>query len=90
MARPLVLAIDQGTTNTKALVFDQRGAVVARASRPVPIRFPRPAWVEQDLADLWRTAAEAAADCVSAVSTNGGGEIAAIGIANQRESVALW
>jgi glycerol kinase len=90
MARPLVLAIDQGTTNTKALVFDRRGAVVARASRPVPIRFPRPAWVEQDLADLWRTAVEVAADCVSAISTNGAGEIAAIGIANQRESVALW
>jgi glycerol kinase len=48
MPRDLILAIDQGTTNTKAIVIDRNGNILARASVPVEITFPHPGWVEQD------------------------------------------
>jgi glycerol kinase len=82
-----VLAIDQGTTNTKVLLFDERAAVVARASRPVPIEFPRPGWVEQDAEVIWRSVETAIADCLSSAK---GIAISAVAVTNQRESVLLW
>ncbi len=82
-----VLAIDQGTTNTKVLLFDERGDVVARASRPVDISFPRPGWVEQDAQALWRSVEEAVDECLSRA---GDRQIDALGITNQRESVLVW
>lgn len=83
----LVLAVDQGTTNTKAVLVDRAGSVRARASRPLSISFPQPGWVEQDARALWCSVAEAAAECLAMA---GGIEIAAIGISNQRESVVVW
>lgn len=92
-----VLAVDQGTTNTKVLLLDERAAVVARASRPVPIAFPQPGWVEQDGDHLWQTVIDAIDECLhSAVQAGaidaraGGDAIAAIAITNQRESVIAW
>lgn len=82
-----VLAIDQGTTNTKVLLLDERGAVVARASCPVEIRFPQAGWVEQDAAALWLTVARAIDDCLALAP---GCRVDAVGISNQRESVLLW
>ncbi len=82
-----ILAIDQGTTNTKALLFDERGQIAASASRPVPVEFPLPGWVEQDAEELWRTVVDAAGDCLAQAAA---GSPAAIGIANQRESVVVW
>jgi glycerol kinase len=82
-----VLAIDQGTTNTKVLLLDERAAVVSRAERPVSIRFPQPGWVEQDAAALWRTVEEAVDECLSGPDTV---RVDAVGIANQRESVLVW
>jgi len=79
-----ILAIDQGTTNTKALLIDRAGAIVARASRPVGIRYPQPGWVEQDAWELWRTVQETASECLA------GARPAAIAISNQRESVVVW
>ena len=82
-----VLAIDQGTTNTKALLVGETGEVIASASRPVPIEFPQPGWVEQDAAELWRSVQDAAAECLA----EAGGIIPdAIGISNQRESAIAW
>jgi glycerol kinase len=60
-----VLAIDQGTTNTKALLINRAGEIVASASRPVAIRYPEPGWVEQDALDLWRSVQEASAECLA-------------------------
>ena len=57
-----VLAVDQGTTNTKVLLFDERADVVARATRPVDIFFPQPGWVEQDALALWHSVEEAVDD----------------------------
>jgi glycerol kinase len=83
----LILAVDQGTTNTKAILIDHSGAVLARASRPLSISFPQPGWVEQDPEVLWISVREAATDCIAAV---GDAELAGIGISNQRESVLVW
>lgn len=86
MARHL-LAIDQGTTNTKVVIVDEHGRLVARASRPVPIEFPQPGWVEQDADALWQSVTGAIADCLAAASSP---VIDAIGLTNQRESVVVW
>jgi glycerol kinase len=83
----LILALDQGTTNTKAILLDRFGAVCARASRPLSISFPQPGWVEQDPEALWTSVREAAAECVAAA---GHVELAGIGISNQRESALIW
>ena len=83
----LILAIDQGTTNTKALLLDHSGAVRARASRPLAIAFPEPGWVEQDALELWRSVVEVIEDCLAQA---GAAKIAAIGVSNQRESVICW
>ena len=82
-----VLAIDQGTTNTKVLLFDDRAAVVAQASRPVAIEFPRAGWVEQDARAIWRSVEDAVADCLT---TAGAPPIGVVALTNQRESVLLW
>ena len=82
-----VLAIDQGTTNTKAFVFDERAAVTAQASRPVAIEFPRPGWVEQDAVAIWRSVEQAVDDCLA---QPGGAAVAAVAVTNQRESILLW
>ncbi len=82
-----VLAIDQGTTNTKALLIDQEGRIVASASRPLAIHFPQPGWVEQDARELWASVVDAADECLARAD---GTVPAAIGISNQRESVVAW
>ena len=88
MAREqLILAIDQGTTNTKVLLVDRAGAVRARASRPLAIGFPEPGWVEQDARALWTSVTEAARGCLARA---GEPEIAAVGVSNQRESAVVW
>ena len=58
-----VLSVDQGTTNSKALLVDPSGAVLAAASSSVGISHPRPGWVEQDAEDLWASVARAIDDC---------------------------
>jgi glycerol kinase len=87
MAKPCVLAIDQGTTNTKVLVFDEMARVVAHAGRPVAIQFPRPGWVEEDALALWRSVEEALAECLAATAAT---RIGAVAVTNQRETVLVW
>jgi glycerol kinase len=86
MARTHILAIDQGTTNTKVLMFDDAGGVVARASRPVAIAFPQPSWVEQDPDALWRSVEDGIEACLSATSLRPD----VVAVTNQRESVLVW
>jgi len=87
MTADLILAIDQGTTNTKALVVDVAGRVVASASVRVPVTFPQPGWVESDGLELWRTVERAIRGCLQGLD---GARIAAVAVANQRESVLVW
>jgi glycerol kinase len=84
---PLVLAIDQGTGSTKALLVDAGGQVVARGSSPVGQSHPRPGWVEQSPGELWASARHAVRDCVPAEL---GPRVVAVGISTQRESLVLW
>ena len=83
-----VLAIDQGTTNTKALALDPDGRIVARHSVPTPIAYPRPGWVEQSGDEIWRATTAAIDGSLSALPAPA--TIAAIGVSNQRETVLLW
>ncbi len=87
MRNKAILAIDQGTTNTKALLVDAAGVVVSRATRPLRQTFPHPGWVEQDAAAIWQSVQEAMDECLQA---SGEYELATVAITNQRESVMLW
>lgn len=86
---PMVLAIDQGTTSSRAIVFDERANVIAAAQAEFKQLYPRPGWVEHDPEAIWSTTLSTAREAVAAAEANGG-EIAAIGVANQRETVVVW
>lgn len=86
MAESYLLAIDQGTTNTKVIIVDSLGKELAQALRPVEISFPKPAWVQQDALQIWQSVTEALNDCLSKTKFT----LSAIGISNQRESVLIW
>ncbi|WP_036555329.1 glycerol kinase GlpK [Nisaea denitrificans] len=84
----LILALDQGTTSSRAIVFDANTRVAAVAQQEFPQHFPQSGWVEHDPEDLWRTTVETAREAIAKV---GGAErIAAIGITNQRETTVVW
>ena len=82
-----VLALDQGTTNTKALVINDAGTILARASVPLQTRYPQPGWAEQSATDIWQSVQSAIARVVDQVGPD---RIDAIAIANQRETLVLW
>jgi glycerol kinase len=87
--RRWILALDQGTSSSRACLVDAEGQIKAIASRPLPVSYPRPGWVEQDPEAIWQTQIEAAraglADAGVAAS-----EVAAVGITNQRETTLVW
>ena len=89
MAERYVLAIDQGTTSTRAIVFDRAGRLVAVRQREHRQHFPRPGWVEHDPEEIWAntqlTAAQVLRDAASLP-----GSVVALGIANQRETTVVW
>ncbi len=84
-----VLAIDQGTTSSRAMVFDAAGRSMAVAQREFAQHFPADGWVEHDPEDIWRDSL-AVAQGVLAKGANGPTAVAAIGIANQRETTVVW
>jgi glycerol kinase len=84
---PLVLAIDQGTTNTKALVVRADGRVLTIHSERVGIEFPRPGWAQSDAGDIWTGVERVVRRCLDDLTS---GIVVAIGVANQRESVVAW
>ena len=87
-----LLALDQGTTSSRAIAFDAQGRVAALAQREFAQHFPQPGWVEHDAAEIWATQRVVARECVRqlAVSSSEAPRIAAIGITNQRETTVLW
>jgi len=87
MNSPRILSIDQGTTNTKALLIDASGQVVYRASAPMTVSCPQPGWIEQDAGVLWRSVQAVVDDCLASPLR---GDIAALAVTNQRESVVVW
>jgi glycerol kinase len=88
-SRRYVLALDQGTSGSTALVIDAEGAVAARGYAELPQRYPQPGWVEHDPEEIWATVGEAAQRALAEARVTGG-EIAAVGITNQRETTIVW
>src|SRR3954470_11498483 len=86
---PFLLALDQGTTSSRAIVFDHAGEIRAVAQRETTQLFPQPGWVEQDPAEIWRTQLECAQQALASAGATAG-DIAAIGITNQRETTIVW
>ncbi len=83
-----ILAIDQGTTSTRAIIFDQQGVPCAEAARELPQVFPAAGWVEHDASEIWRATQDV---CRRALAQFGDvRRIAAIGLTNQRETTVLW
>ncbi|MGN0969578.1 MAG: glycerol kinase GlpK, partial [Evtepia sp.] len=84
-----LLALDQGTTSSRAILFTRGGAVVSSAQIPFPQHYPKPGWVEHDPMELLTSQLQAVAQCVEKSGVNPG-DIAAVGLANQRETAVVW
>lgn len=81
-----ILAIDQGTSSSRAIVFDREGSAVSVSQKEFTQIFPKPGWVEHDAEEIWRTELEV----VREAALKAGGKIAAVGITNQRETTVVW
>lgn len=84
-----ILALDQGTTSSRAVVFDKKGTIISVAQKEFTQIFPKPGWVEHDPDEIWSTQAGMAAEAVSKKGLKAA-QMAAIGITNQRETVVVW
>ncbi|RDU99796.1 glycerol kinase GlpK [Trinickia dinghuensis] len=84
-----ILALDQGTTSSRAMLFDRKGNVVSVAQKEFRQIYPQPGWVEHDPQEIWSTQAGVAAEAVTRAGINGT-SIASIGITNQRETTIVW
>ena len=84
-----ILALDQGTTSSRAIICDRAGSIKAVAQREFPQPFPQPGWVEHDANDIWSTQAGVAAEALAHAGLTAN-DIAAIGITNQRETTVVW
>ena len=89
MEKNYILAIDQGTTSSRAVLFDREGQFLSIAQKKTTPHFPHPGWVEQDANEIWETVKDV---IFEVLSQNGidATEVAAIGIANQRETTIVW
>ncbi|WP_312159785.1 glycerol kinase GlpK [Oscillibacter sp.] len=86
---PFVAALDQGTTSSRAILFNRAGEIVSRAQHPFRQIYPQPGWVEHDPRDIWETEKRALQEAVDAAHIDPKA-IAAIGVTNQRETTILW
>jgi glycerol kinase len=84
-----ILALDQGTSSSRSIVFDAQGRIVAMAQREFPQIYPQPGWVEHDPTDLWTTQLATAREALSNAGLTAN-DIASIGITNQRETTLVW
>jgi glycerol kinase len=84
-----ILALDQGTTSSRAILFDRRGSVRAAAQRELRQIYPQPGWVEHDPTEIWESQRDVAREAVAAAGI-APSQVAAIGIANQRETTLVW
>ncbi|KLT68419.1 MULTISPECIES: glycerol kinase GlpK [Flavobacterium] len=89
MQNKLILTLDQGTTSSRAIVFNHDGEIVSISQKPYEQIFPKPGWVEHDPNEIWSSQISVAAEVIAKVGISGR-EIAAIGITNQRETTIVW
>lgn len=87
MAQTAVLAIDEGTTNAKAVLVSESGKIIASGSAPVSTSHPQSGWVQQDADEIWRATQRAIEQCTHSAPNT---KIVALGISNQRESILIW
>jgi glycerol kinase len=85
----VILAIDQGTTGSTCLLFDERAELLGRAYREFAQHFPQPGWVEHDAREIWEVTQRVAGEALADAQVRPG-ELAAVGITNQRETVCVW
>ncbi len=88
MGDPVIVALDQGTTSTRAIVFDAKGKALAEAGRPLRQGYPADGWVEHDADEIWNACVAVLREAVD--KSGRSADVAAIGITNQRETVAIW
>lgn len=84
-----VLALDQGTTSSRAVLFNHDGNLIAMAQKPIEQHFPHPGWVEHDPSEIWYTQSSVAAEAIAKADLTGL-DVACIGITNQRETTIVW
>ncbi|HMU72877.1 MAG TPA: FGGY family carbohydrate kinase, partial [Ferruginibacter sp.] len=84
-----ILALDQGTTSSRAIIFDASGSIISMAQKEFAQLFPQPGWVEHDAGEIWSTQLGVAAEAISKAGLSPE-QIAAIGITNQRETTVVW
>ena len=89
MEKKFILALDQGTTSSRAIVFDHNGQIKSVAQKEFTQYFPQPGWVEHNPNEIWSSQASVIAEAISAIDINGL-DIAGIGITNQRETTSVW
>ncbi len=89
MSEKFILALDQGTTSSRAVVFDRRGKIISIASKEFQQVYPRPGWVEHDPMEIWGSQMEAARRALDSANLSPQ-SISAIGITNQRETTVIW
>jgi glycerol kinase len=85
----MILAIDQGTTGTTCIVFDERAEPIGRAYREITPHFPHPGWVEHDAGEIWTVTQAVTGEALADAHVRAG-ELVAVGISNQRETVCVW
>src|SRR5207245_4884927 len=84
-----VLALDQGTSSSRAILFDHGGNIVSVSQQEYPISYPQPGWVEQSAEDIWQTQSYVARDALNKIGATAS-QVAAIVISNQRETTIVW
>ncbi|PHS35802.1 MAG: glycerol kinase [Alkaliphilus sp.] len=89
MKKKFILALDQGTTSSRAIIFDHSGKIISSAQKEFTQIFPKAGWVEHDAMEIWGTQIGVAREAMETASI-GADEIAAIGITNQRETTVVW
>lgn len=87
--RKYVMALDQGTTSSRAILFNQSGEIVSTAQREFSQFYPQPGWVEHDALEIWESQLSVAREAIARANASGS-EIAAVGITNQRETTVVW
>ncbi len=89
MKKKYILALDQGTTSSRAIIFNHQGKVMGMASQEIRQIYPRPGWVEHDPLEIWESQMAAAKKALDSAHV-APAQLVAVGITNQRETTILW
>lgn len=88
--RPYIMALDQGTTSSRCMIFDKKGNIITQAQQEFANYYPQAGWVEQDAQEIWNSQLQVARTAIKKLGKDGVKTIAAVGITNQRETTVVW